>query len=77
MVKRRIAIIPARGGSKRISKKNIINFNGQPMIAWTIRAAQQSELFERIIVSTDDPEISEISIFPNPSTSLRNLRRFL
>ena len=62
MVKRRIAIIPARGGSKRIPKKNISDFNGQPMIAWTIRAAKQSELFDRIVVSTDDPEIAEISV---------------
>lgn len=61
MVNRRIAIIPARGGSKRIPKKNIIDFNGLPMIAWTIRAAKQSELFNRIIVSTDDSEIAEIS----------------
>ena len=62
MVKRRIAIIPARGGSKRIPKKNISDFNGQPMIAWTIRAAKQSELFDRIVVSTDDPETAEISV---------------
>ena len=62
MVKRRIAIIPARGGSKRIPKKNIFDFNGQPMIAWTIRAAKQSELFDRIVVSTDDPETAEISV---------------
>ena len=61
MVNHRIAIIPARGGSKRIPKKNITNFNGLPMIAWTIRAAQQSKLFDRILVSTDYPEIAEIS----------------
>jgi pseudaminic acid cytidylyltransferase len=56
-----IAIIPARGGSKRIPRKNIKNFCGQPIIAYSIRAAQQSELFDRIIVSTDDEEIADVS----------------
>lgn len=54
-----IAIIPARGGSKRIPRKNIKPFCGRPMIAWSILAAQQSGLFERILVSTDDPQIAE------------------
>jgi len=58
---RSIAVIPARGGSKRIPKKNIIEFNGLPMIGWTIRAAIDSKLFEQIVVSTDDDEIAEIS----------------
>lgn len=62
MVKRRIAIIPARGGSKRIPKKNITDFNGQPMIAWTIKAARESKLFDRILVSTDDAAIAEVAI---------------
>jgi len=61
MVKRRIAIIPARGGSKRLPKKNIIDFMGKPMIAWTIEAALHSKLFNRILVSTDDQEIAEVS----------------
>lgn len=56
-----IAIIPARGGSKRIPRKNIKTFNGKPMIAWSIEAAKSSGLFERIIVSTDDAEIAEVS----------------
>ena len=56
------AIIPARGGSKRIPKKNIIDFCGKPMIAWSIEAAKKSECFDRIIISTDDDEIAEISI---------------
>ncbi|MFK3776280.1 pseudaminic acid cytidylyltransferase [Pseudomonas sp. NPDC089406] len=56
-----IAVIPARGGSKRIPRKNIKPFCGRPMIAWSILAAQQSGLFERIIVSTDDPEIAELA----------------
>ena len=50
----RIAVIPARGGSKRIPRKNIRPFHGRPMIAYPIRAALQSGLFDRIIVSTDD-----------------------
>lgn len=56
-----VAIIPARGGSKRIPRKNIRQFCGKPMIAWPIQAAIDSELFDRIIVSTDDPEVAEIS----------------
>jgi N-acylneuraminate cytidylyltransferase len=57
----RIAVIPARGGSKRIPRKNIKTFNGKPMIAWSIEVAKSSGLFERIIVSTDDAEIAEVS----------------
>lgn len=57
----RLAVIPARGGSKRIPRKNIKRFGGQPIIAWAIQAAQQSQCFDRIIVSTDDAEIAEIA----------------
>jgi N-acylneuraminate cytidylyltransferase len=57
----RAAIIPARGGSKRIPRKNIKPFCGQPMIAWSIAAAQKSGLFDRIIVSTDDDEVAAIA----------------
>jgi pseudaminic acid cytidylyltransferase len=56
-----IAVIPARGGSKRIPRKNIREFCGKSMIAWSIDAAQDSGLFERIIVSTDDHEIADIA----------------
>lgn len=56
-----IAVIPARGGSKRIPRKNIKNFCGKPMIAWAIETAKQSELFDHIIVSTDDDEVAEIA----------------
>lgn len=59
--KKNVAVIPARGGSKRIPNKNIIEFDGMPMIAKTIIAAQDSKLFERIIVSTDDEKIAEIA----------------
>ena len=54
-----IAIIPARGGSKRIPRKNIKNFCGKPMIAWSIEAARESGCFDHIIVSTDDQEIAD------------------
>ena len=56
-----IAIIPARSGSKRIPKKNIIDFHGKPMIAWTIEAAIQSKLFSHVFVDTDSVEIAEIA----------------
>ena len=56
-----IAIIPARGGSKRIPRKNIKLFNNKPMIAWSIEAAKKSDCFDEIIVSTDDEEISSIA----------------
>ncbi|MEH6447881.1 MAG: pseudaminic acid cytidylyltransferase [Oleispira sp.] len=57
----KVAIIPARGGSKRIPRKNIKDFFGKPMIAWSIEAAKKSEIFDRIIVSTDDEEIAAIA----------------
>lgn len=56
-----LAIIPARGGSKRIPRKNILNFMGKPLIAYSIEVAITSKLFDRIIVSTDDPEIARIA----------------
>jgi len=56
-----VAIIPARGGSKRIPRKNIRLFHGKPMIAWSIEAALQSGCFGRVIVSTDDAEIAEVA----------------
>jgi N-acylneuraminate cytidylyltransferase len=52
-----LALIPARGGSKRLPRKNILPLRGRPMIAWTIDAAIQSGLFDRIVVSTDDDQI--------------------
>ena len=56
-----IAVIPARGGSKRIPKKNIRDFLGKPMLAYSIQAAKRSGLFEQIIVSTDSEEIAGIA----------------
>ena len=54
-----IAIITARGGSKRIPKKNIKEFMGKPMLAYAIDAALNSEIFDEVMVSTDDVEIAE------------------
>jgi pseudaminic acid cytidylyltransferase len=58
---RSIAIIPARGGSKRIPKKNIKDFFGKPLIAYSIQTALKSELFEKVVVSTDDDKIEKIA----------------
>ena len=59
---KRLAIIPARGGSKRILKKNIKQFCGRPMISYPIEAIQNSGLFDAIHVSTDSDEIAELVI---------------
>lgn len=56
-----IAVIPARGGSKRIPRKNIKIFHGKPMLAWSIETAAKSLCFEKIVVSSDDHEILEIA----------------
>lgn len=56
-----LCVIPARGGSKRIPRKNIRPFHGRPIIGWSIEVARDSGLFGRIVVSTDDPEIAEIA----------------
>lgn len=56
-----VAILPARGGSKRIPRKNIRDFAGKPALAWPLAALRASNLFTRIIVSTDDPEIADVA----------------
>ncbi|NFT07293.1 MULTISPECIES: acylneuraminate cytidylyltransferase family protein [unclassified Clostridium] len=56
-----LAIIPARGGSKGLPGKNILNLNGKPLIAHTILASKNSKFVKRVVVSTDDKEIAEIS----------------
>jgi pseudaminic acid cytidylyltransferase len=56
-----LCIIPARGGSKRIPRKNIKNFLGKPIIAYSIEVALKSDLFEEVMVSTDDKEIAKIA----------------
>jgi N-acylneuraminate cytidylyltransferase len=57
----RLAVIPARGGSKRIPRKNIKLFNGRPILSYSIAAALESGLFDEVMVSTDDQEIAEIA----------------
>lgn len=56
-----VAIIPARGGSKRIPHKNIKDFCGKPLIAYSIEVAQQTHLFDAIIISTDDERIADVA----------------
>lgn len=56
-----VAVIPARGGSKRIPRKNVKEFCGKPMIAWSIGAAKDAGVFDAIVVSTDDEEIAQIA----------------
>src|SRR6056297_3055763 len=58
---RNLAIIPARGGSKRIPRKNIRDFLGKPIIAYSIETALKSSLFDEVMVSTDDEEIAEVA----------------
>lgn len=60
-MKNNLCIIPARGGSKRIPRKNIKLFLGEPIIAYSIKAALDSKLFDEVVVSTDDKEIAEIA----------------
>lgn len=62
MEQKRIAVITARGGSKRIPKKNIKDFCGKPILAYSIEAALQSRLFQEVMVSTDSQEIADIAI---------------
>jgi pseudaminic acid cytidylyltransferase len=57
----KLCVIPARGGSKRIPRKNIREFCGKPMIAWSIDASRASGCFDQIIVSTDDEEIADVA----------------
>ncbi|RKJ30419.1 acylneuraminate cytidylyltransferase family protein, partial [Butyricicoccus sp. 1XD8-22] len=57
-----LAIIPARGGSKGIPKKNIIEVDGKPLIQYTIEAAQQSKYIDKVFVSTDEMEIAQVAI---------------
>lgn len=57
-----VAIIPARGGSKRLPRKNVADFGGKPMLAHPIAAARESGIFRRIIVSTEDREIADIAV---------------
>lgn len=62
MTKSNLAIIPARGGSKGIPRKNVRDIAGKPLIAWSIEHALASEFVERVVVTTDDDEIAEIAV---------------
>lgn len=62
VMKNNLAVIPARGGSKRIPRKNILDLDGMPMITYTIQAALASRVFDDVIVSTDDEEIANIAL---------------
>ncbi|HDH08782.1 MAG TPA: pseudaminic acid cytidylyltransferase [Gammaproteobacteria bacterium] len=67
-----IALIPARGGSKRLPRKNIIDFLGKPIISYTIEAALQSNCFDRVVVSTDDMEIASVAEQYGAEVDIRN-----
>lgn len=67
-----VAIIPARGGSKRLPRKNVLDFHGKPILAYTIEAAQQSGLFERIVVSSEDAEIIDVAISFGAEVAIRD-----
>ena len=62
MKKKIVAIITARGGSKGLPRKNVLDLNGKPLIAHTIDAAKESQVFDKIVVTTDDKEIKEVSL---------------
>lgn len=57
-----LAVVPARGGSKRIHKKNIAEFHGRPLVSWTISAALESESVDEVLISTDDEEIEAVAV---------------
>jgi CMP-N,N'-diacetyllegionaminic acid synthase len=59
--KKFLAIVPARGGSKRLPRKNILNLNGKPLIAWSIEAGLKSKYIDEVMVTTDDDEIIDIA----------------
>jgi pseudaminic acid cytidylyltransferase len=66
-----VCLIPARGGSKRLRRKNVIPFLGQPIISYTIKAALESACFDRVVVSSDDPEILAVAAAHGASTVVR------
>jgi N-acylneuraminate cytidylyltransferase len=73
-----LAVIPARGGSKRLPGKNIRDFAGKPMLAWSVEAALESGLFDTVMVSTDSEEIADVARAWGASVPfLRSARRDL
>lgn len=69
--KRFLAVIPARGGSKRLPRKNILDLAGKPLISWTIEAARKSKYIDDIIVSTDDEEIAKVAASCDVGVAIR------
>lgn len=67
-----LAVIPARGGSKRLSRKNILHLNGVPMIVYSIHAALNSHLVDKVVVSTDSDEIAKIAIEAGAEVDMRS-----
>ena len=59
--KRILAVIPARGGSKRLPRKNVLNLNGKPLVAWSIKAGLNSKYIDKVVVTSDDAEILSIA----------------
>ncbi len=72
----RLAVIPARGGSKRIPRKNIIDFHGKPMLTWTVQAALETGLFARVLVSTEDDEIAACAVAAGAEVPFRRTTAF-
>ncbi len=68
----RVCVIPARGGSQRIPKKNIRPFLGKPIISYSIEVAKASELFDQIVVSTDDPDIRALALLADVTVYRRS-----
>jgi N-acylneuraminate cytidylyltransferase len=66
-----LALIPARGGSKRLPRKNILPFGGRPMLSWAVLTARDSGVFDRILVTTDDEEIAAIARSENADVLMR------
>ena len=71
-----LILIPARGGSKRIPKKNIKLFNGKPIIEWSIEQALKTTSFNKVVVSTDDQEIAKISELAGAEVPFIRPRKF-
>ncbi|WP_151901323.1 cytidylyltransferase domain-containing protein [Sulfurimonas hydrogeniphila] len=69
-----LAIIPARGGSKRLPRKNVLDLAGKPLISWSIEAAKQSKYIDEVVVSSDDDEVLNIAKEQNASIMKRPVR---
>ena len=68
-----LAVVPARGGSKGLPRKNVLPVAGKPLIAWTLEAASRARTVTRVVVSTDDAEIAELCMMINQYLALGRL----